>query len=101
VNKSLKLISDKEYSSLSPQDINTVLGSLVVVAGWINPIRTGSQVLAKINGKETICDVVDGGFNSGKLHTSILINGDESRIVRKFPIEELRPYDKFKIGENL
>lgn len=38
-------------------------------------------MIVEINGKETICEVIEGGFNSGKNHTSIVIVGDESRII--------------------
>lgn len=48
----------------------------MILAGWISPIRPGSLVIAEINGKETICEVIDGGFNSGKIWTSIVISGD-------------------------
>lgn len=76
VNHSLRLISEKKFDSLTLDDKNTIIGSLAILTGWINPIRTGSQVLASINGKETICEVIDGGFNSGKTLTSIVICGD-------------------------
>lgn len=81
VNTSLSLIAKGEFEKLSQEDINTIYGSIMVLAGWINPIRPGSQVIVEINGKETICEIIEGGFNSGKNLTSIIIVGDPARIV--------------------
>ena len=67
---------------------------MFIISGWTNPIQNGSLVLAEINnGKETVCELIEGGFYSGNSTATVIIYGDDTCTRRFIPYSKLKPYD--------
>ena len=64
---------------------------MFIISGWTNPIQNGSLVLAEINnGKETVCELIEGGFYSGNSTATVIIYGDDTCTRRFIPYSKLR-----------
>lgn len=80
LNEIIKSTKDKETSS-DADKINLLYGTLEVVAGLIKIIQPGSEVKMNLNDKECVGTIVDGGYYSGKLDLSVIID-DEYNITK-------------------
>ena len=75
----LELLSTTDWDQIGQSDKDSIFGIVFNISGWTNPIQNGSLVLAEINnGKETVCELIEGGFYSGNNIATVIISGDET-----------------------
>ena len=101
VNKSLQLIAEDKWGQLSVKDRSISMGVLILIGGWTKCIAPGSLVEGKIGNKRVICSVVSGGLETGRNTISAIIHNDDTFLIHKIPIAEVKPYEEYKWPQSL
>jgi hypothetical protein len=81
LNHSLtRIIEQTEDTSktMDVEEMNLLYGTLEVVAGLIRIVQPGSEVRMFLNDKQSIGTVIDGGYYSGKLDISLLVDTEST-----------------------
>ena len=98
---SLELLVTKKWTDIGSEDQGIILGSLILVGGWSKCVRPGTQVEAIVNNIKSICTVVAGGYGTGKPNVSVIVKGDDSFVMHKISLSQVRPYEEYKWPENI
>lgn len=85
------MLAQGKWKDLNQEDKQVMFGIMTVVAGWMNPVRSGATVSAFINNQWKECTVVSGGHGSGKSTANVILKDDEKFNTIKVSLENIKP----------
>ena len=71
-------LSEGKLKIDNEDELNLLYGTMELVSGVFKIVQPGSEVKINLNQKECIATVVDGGYYSGKLDISVVVEGESS-----------------------
>ncbi len=96
VEKSLQLLGEKKWKEFSLVDKEVIFGCLILINGWSKCVRPGTLVEAVVNNAKAICTVVAGGFGTGKAQVTVIVKNDDSFVMHKIPVSQVKPVEEYK-----
>eukprot|EP01022_Parablepharisma_sp_SALTPOND_P013306 TRINITY_DN1770_c0_g1_i1.p1 TRINITY_DN1770_c0_g1~~TRINITY_DN1770_c0_g1_i1.p1 ORF type:complete len:4067 (-),score=523.08 TRINITY_DN1770_c0_g1_i1:62-12262(-) len=87
VNQAFTALSTKKWKDIAAEDKESIVGTLILVSGWLKCIRSGVSVEAVVNNSKELCTVVSGGFGTGSKTVGVVVKGDDTLTVHNIPLE--------------